>query len=180
MNYRYEDGQAIFPGDFAAWYHAVEKRYYVGKIVFRRPARYELTTRNFEGLLMQMEKVINRPGDKTNRIEGELEFPMILSITERDSILLRRKVDEAYYLSGEKVEDGDIVVDEPGNGVRFARVKLLRGKSNDEPWDPGNKIFIELNYFIESETPTYFSYIDRDGEFISECMQEIHLVGRRQ
>lgn len=166
------NGQVVFPGDVAVWEDHKTHTVYKGLVLFQHSDDVNKSTSNVQGLFLKILESyeIIRILD----LSSELCFPVIVS----NLYPIVNNRNNPHYLNGEKIKNGDIVEVDNGGERHQARVKLILGKCDDEPWEKGDKVFIELEYINLQDAPTIFSYTDRNDRFISSIMQEINLVFR--
>ena len=86
-------------------------------------------------------------------------------------------VSEPHYLSGEEMMEGDVVEVDAGCTAYPARLRLFRGRSRFEFWEPGEVLFLQFTRLDGGDAPLYFPYTDEDG-YISGALQEIRFLRR--
>lgn len=167
MNYLYKNGAIIFPGDIAIWEDSETRVAYRGVIALERKSRESESTYSDLGVFLKLPD--HQDIICVQSLKDGMRLPIMIDTLT--PVVSNRSI--PHYLTGEEIETGDIV-DVDVDGLSWVRV--IHGKSDEESWEPGNKIFFEFESIDREEAPLFFSYTDRNDKFISDAMQELTLV----
>lgn len=169
MNHRYKSGEPIFPGDVVSMCEG--NLIQIGIVCFRVGEARDgeiCYTHGYDGICVRV----------THEIDGQIVHELTPPRIERNILpeklqLQSHGPEQAYYMTGEAIRQGDIVALE-SEGSEIALMNLY--KSHELLCDGKETPCLFLH--TSSMGDFFYSYLREDGLIDLDVMQQIHFLAR--